>query len=73
MIVRANNNFPTLCDIDSNRYQKIKWPGGVSISSLKAKNIYSIVNNNDDIISHINNTWYTDLDTPTWKKHFDYL
>ncbi|XP_057819421.2 uncharacterized protein LOC131032462 [Cryptomeria japonica] len=57
MIVRASRSIPNVCHVDSNSYQKIKWPGGIIISGLKSKNIYSIININNDIIKHINDTW----------------
>ena len=56
MIVRANRNIPTVCHVDSNSYLKIKCRGNIIISMLKAKNIYSIINSNNDIIRHINDT-----------------
>ena len=71
MIVRVNRNIPTVCHVDSNSYLKIKWLGDIIISMLKAKNIYSIINSNNDIINHINDTWYANLDVPSWNKIFD--
>ncbi|XP_057840597.2 uncharacterized protein LOC131050442 [Cryptomeria japonica] len=73
MIVRASRSIPNVCHVDSNSYQKIKWPGGIIISRLKSKNIYSIINNNNDIIKHINDTWYVNLDVHSWNKIFDNL
>ncbi|XP_059076776.1 uncharacterized protein LOC131876029 [Cryptomeria japonica] len=73
MIVKASKNIPFLCHVDSNSYLKIKWPDGIIISKLKAKNIYSVLNYNVDVINHVNNIWNTDLDISSWKKYFDYL
>ena len=73
MIVKASKDIPILCHVDSNRYLKIKWPSGIIFSKLKAKNIYTIINHSEEIISHINNTWYADLDVHAWNKLFDYL
>ncbi|XP_059064555.1 uncharacterized protein LOC131856693 [Cryptomeria japonica] len=73
MIVRASRSIPNVCHVDSNSYQKIKWPGGIIISGLKSKNIYSIINDNNDIIKHINDTWYVNLDVHSWNKIFDNL
>lgn len=70
MIVKASKDIPTLCHVNSNSYLKIKWPNGIIISKLKAKNIYSILNYNVDIINHINNIWNTDLDISSWMKVF---
>ena len=71
MIVRASRNIPNICHVDSNSYLKIKWPGGIIISMLKAKNIYSIINKNNDIIRHINDTWYANLVFPLCNNIFD--
>ena len=69
MIAKASKDIPTLCHVDSNSYLKIKWPGGIIIS----KDIYKVINHNEDIISHINNIWYIALDIHAWMKRFDYL
>ena len=55
MIVKASKDTPTLSHVGSNSYLKIKWPGGIIISKLKAKDIYKVINHNEDIIGHINN------------------
>ena len=73
MIAKASNNIPIVCYVDSDSFQKIKWPGGVVVPNIKAKNIYKIINHNEGILTHINKVWYTDLDKDAWMKFFDYL
>jgi hypothetical protein len=73
MIAKASKNIPTICYVDSDNYQKIKWPSGIALLNIKAKDIYKVINHNEDILSHINKIWYTDLDKHAWMKKFDYL
>ena len=61
MIFKASKDIPTLCHVDSNNFLKVKWLAGTIITKLKGNNIYSIINHNEDIISHVNNIWYTNL------------
>ena len=61
MILKASKDIPTLCHVDSNRYLNIKWSGGIILPNLKAKNIYTIINHSEEIICHLNNSWYTKL------------
>ena len=59
MIVQAVNGLPTICHVDSQRHLNYKWPGGVVMNLLKAKNIYRILDCNTDIIDHVNIVWYS--------------
>ena len=62
MIIKASKDIPTICHVNSNIYLEIKWPDGTIITKLKAKNIYSVINHNEAIISHVNKMLYTNLD-----------
>ncbi|XP_057873664.2 uncharacterized protein LOC131079670 [Cryptomeria japonica] len=73
MIVKATKDLPSNCHVDSHRYLKCKWPDGVIMVNLKAKNIYRIIDHNENIINHINTVWYSSLDAVSWKKYFDIL
>ena len=73
MILQASRNLPTLCHIDSHRHLKCNWPGGVVMASLKAKNIYTIINHINDIIDHVNSIWYSSFHVKKSNKYFDYL
>jgi hypothetical protein len=73
MIVQAIIGIPTVCHADSHRYLKCKWPDGIITTLLKAKNIYKIIENNTDILDHINAVWYSSFDADVLKKYFDIL
>ncbi|XP_059064196.1 uncharacterized protein LOC131856424 [Cryptomeria japonica] len=73
MILQAARDLPSLCHVDSLRHLNCKWPGGVVMVSLKAKNIYSVINQTNDIIVHVNSVWYSSFDIKMWNKLFQYL
>ncbi|XP_059069967.1 uncharacterized protein LOC131859829 [Cryptomeria japonica] len=73
MILQAARDLPSLCHVDSLRHLNCKWSGGVVMASLKAKNIYSVINQTNDIIVHVNSIWYSSFDTKMWNKLFQYL
>ena len=62
MIIQASKGLPNVCFIDSHRHLKCKWPDGVIMANLKAKNIYRIIDQNKDIIEHVNNVWYSSFE-----------
>ncbi|GLJ33985.1 hypothetical protein SUGI_0683500 [Cryptomeria japonica] len=70
MITRACTNIPSICLIDSHRFINSKWPDGTVLWKTKAKNVYNTMNNNQEIIKHVNTCWYTSLDTKQWNKNF---
>ncbi|XP_059076368.1 uncharacterized protein LOC131875743 [Cryptomeria japonica] len=71
MITRACTNIPSICLIDSHRFINSKWPDGTVLCKTKAKNVYNTMNNNQEIIKHVNTCWYASLDTKQWNKIFN--
>ncbi|XP_059072101.1 uncharacterized protein LOC131872684 [Cryptomeria japonica] len=70
MILKATQNLPPACHVDSQRYLQCKWPDGTILSNIKANNIYKILAYDDSIRGHINKIWYSSLDVSSWKKFF---
>ena len=54
--------------MDSYRYINYKWPDGVVLDKLKAKNIYKVIAHNVDILAHVNKLWYCSFDIKVWNK-----
>ena len=73
MIVQASKDLPNVCHVDSHMHLKCKWSDGVVMANLKAKNIYRSIDQNKDIIKHVNNVWYSSFEADVWKKYFDYI
>ncbi|XP_059064479.1 uncharacterized protein LOC131856642 [Cryptomeria japonica] len=73
MIRLAVRNIPTMCHVDSHRYLHCRWPNGVVLSKIKAKDIYAVLNQSHDIINHVNKVWYSSLDVKVWNKLFSLL
>ena len=66
--MQASKDLPSICHVDSYRHLKCKWPDGIVLDKLKAKNIYKIIAHNEDIIVHINKIWYYSFDNKAWNK-----
>ncbi|XP_059074592.1 uncharacterized protein LOC131064526 [Cryptomeria japonica] len=73
MVLQASRNIPSACNVDSLRHLNCKWPGGVALASLKAKNIHFVINQNNDIINHVNSVWHSSFDIKIWNKLFQCL
>ena len=43
------------------------------LDKLKAKNIYKVIDHNEDIIVHLNKIWYCSFDHKAWNKLLDYI
>lgn len=71
--MQASNDLPLVCHVDSYRHLKCKWPDGIVLDKLKAKNIYKIIDHNEDIIAHLNKIWYCSFDNKNWNKLLNYI
>ena len=71
LILHAAKDIPAICHVDSHRHLKCKWPDGIVLDKLKAKNIYRVIDHNVGILDHLNNFWYCSFDVKTWNKLLD--
>ena len=73
MIVNACHplNLPRRCDVDSHRFLYFRWDDGSLLHKIKAKDIYKVLNKDHSILSHLNTTWYMNLDSLEWHKILD--
>lgn len=73
LILQATKDLPSICHVDSIRHLKCKWPDGTVLDKLKAKNIYKVIDHNEDIIFHLNKIWYCSFDCKAWTKLLEFI
>ena len=59
--------------MDSIRHLKYKWPDGTILDKLKARNIYKVIDHNEDINFHLNKIWYCSFDCKSWTKLLEFI
>ena len=73
MMIKACKDLPTIYNVDSHKFIDMKWADNTLITSIKEKNMYNVLSSNNNIISHVDNFWYTDLDDNDWNKFFKFF
>lgn len=64
-------SLPRQCTIDLSKYCLFQWPDGLPLlRTIKAKAIYPILADSNDIFAHVNSRWNLDLDDTRWHKLF---
>lgn len=65
--------LPKICKMNNEKCTNLIWNNNISMSNVKAINVYNTLSYDESIIMYAKTLWYVDFSIKQWQKIFTRL